>query len=216
MCLNTIKKLYTKIKTMKMKLILAGSILAASMFACNSDKKTDAVAVDSIGVEKIYTITPEESTISWEGNMVNFYKHNGNIKLMSGMLNVTGLQVTGGSFGVDMKSIEPLDSNYGAENPKEHLVGHLGGPEFFAVDSFPAALFVIQSVKGNTATGDLTLRGITKQETITDIVVDTTNGVKATGKLVINRQNYKVAYKAAKDKVLSDDIKLDITLVGKK
>jgi polyisoprenoid-binding protein YceI len=203
---------------MKMKLILAGSILAATMFACNSDKTNDAVTVDSVGVEKSYVISTDESNILWEGNMLKMYKHFGDLKISEGTITVKGLQVVAGTFTADMKSISPTDSGYTTEHPKEYLVGHLSGADFFAVDSFATATFVIKTVNGNSATGDLTLRGKTNEETVSNIVVDTTAGLKATGTLVFNRQKYGVAYVAdkKKDMVLSDDIKLEITLIGKK
>ncbi len=202
---------------MKIKLLIAGSLLAAAMLACNSEKKAETTAVDSLGTEATYTIDSSASSVLWEGQMLKMHKHFGTITVSSGTLTVKGLQVVGGTFTANMKSIVPTDSGYNAEHPKEYLVGHLSGADFFAVDTFPTATFVIKSATGNTAKGDLTLRGKTNEEEVTDIVVDTTAGaVKATGKLVFNRQKYGVAYKAAKDMVLSDDIKLDITLVGKK
>ena len=202
---------------MKIKLIFTSAVLAAFMFSCNSEKKADAVAVDSLGTEATYAVDSAASNIFWEGQMLKMHKHYGDLTISEGSFTVKGLQVTGGTFTADMKSIVPTDSNYSKEHPKPYLVGHLSNADFFAVDSFPTASFVIKSVSGNTATGDLTLRGKTNSETVTDIVVDTLGGgVKATGKLVFNRQKYGAAYKAANDMVLSDDIKLDITLVGKK
>lgn len=201
---------------MKIKIVFTSAILAAFMFSCGTDKKSDAVAVDSLGTEASYTADTAASTIIWEGNMVGVYKHSGTLNLTEGSFTVKGLQVTGGSFTATLKSINPTDSNYSAEHPKSGLVGHLSSAEFFAVDSFPTTTFVIKSVSGNTATGDLTLRGKTNEETVTNITVDTVGGVKASGKLVFDRQKYNVAYKAAGDKVLSNDITLDITLVAKK
>jgi polyisoprenoid-binding protein YceI len=201
---------------MKIKIIFTSAILAAVMFSCNQNSTSEVKAVDSLGTEATYKVDTAASNIFWEGNMIGVYKHFGNLKISEGSVTVKGLQVTGGSFTANLKSISPTDSNYSKEHPKEGLVGHLSAADFFAVDSFPTATFVIKSVNGNSATGDLTLRGKTNSETVTDIVVDTTAGVKATGKLVFNRQKYSVAYKAAGDKVLSDDIKLDITLLGTK
>ena len=201
---------------MKIKIVFTSAILAAFMFSCGTDKKSDAVAVDSLGTEATYTADTAASKIIWEGNMVGVYKHSGTLSLSTGSFTVKGLQVTGGSFTAILKSINPTDSNYSAEHPKSGLVGHLGSAEFFAVDSFPTTTFVIKSVSGNTATGDLTLRGKTNEETVTNITVDTVGGVKATGKLIFDRQKYNVAYKAAGDKILSNDITLEITLVAKK
>ena len=114
-----------------------------------------------------------------------------------------------------MKSINPTDENYSEEHPREGLIGHLGTGDFFASDSLPTASFKITSAEGTTASGDLTIKGITKPGTITDISVEETDGmVMASGNLVFNRQEFSVAYKAAGDMVLSDDITLAISLTG--
>jgi polyisoprenoid-binding protein YceI len=203
---------------MKIKIIFTSAILAAVMFSCNSNKTTEVATVDSLGTEATYTVDTAASTVLWEGQMLKMHKHFGTLTISEGSFTVKGLQVTGGTFTANMKSISPTDSNFSKEHPKEYLIGHLSNADFFAVDSFPTATFVIKSVNGNSATGDLTVRGKTNSETVTDIVVDTVGGVKTTGKLVFNRQKYGAAYKAdvTKDMVLSDDIKLEITLVGKK
>jgi len=146
------------------------------------------------------------------------YSHNGLINLSEGSLSLSDGKLAGGSFVVDLKTINPLDSGYSAEHPKEGLIGHLAAPDFFASDSFPTAKFVVKSVEGTTAIGDLTVRGVTNEEKVTDIVLTTDEtSATASGKLVFNRQKYGVAYKSTmKDMVLSDDIELAISLVGKK
>jgi polyisoprenoid-binding protein YceI len=149
--------------------------------------------------------------------MLKSHKHFGTLKVSEGSFVLKGTQLVSGMFTADMKSISPTDSGYNKEHPKEYLVQHLSGPDFFAVDSFPTASFVVKSVEGSTATGELTLRGKTNEEKVTDITVDTTAGaVTAKGKLVFDRQKYGVAFKAAKDMILSDEIKLEVTLVGNK
>jgi polyisoprenoid-binding protein YceI len=201
---------------MKFKHVLLALATSAVMFACGGEKKTES-AVDSTGAEITYTIDTASSKVAWKGSMLKMHSHNGLISLNEGTLTVKGNLITAGSFTINMKSITPLDSNYNKEHPKEYLIGHLSGADFFAVDTFPTASFVVKKVEGNTITGDLTLRGKTNEEKVTDVVVtaDSAN-VNATGKLTFNRQKYGVAYKAANDMVLSDDIELDITLVGKK
>ncbi|MCU0417427.1 MAG: YceI family protein [Cytophagaceae bacterium] len=204
---------------MKMRILAAGLIAASALYSC-TEKTAETTSTDSLGVAASYKIATEGSVVRWEGNNsgVAVYSHFGNINLIEGALDLKGTTITGGSFVVDMKSITPMDSAYSAEHPKEHLIGHLSNKDFFLVDSFPTAKFVIKSVEGNVATGDLTVRGTTNEEKVTDIAVDTTGGVvTATGKLVFNRQKYGVAWKnPAKDMILADDVKLDIKLVGNK
>lgn len=203
---------------MNFKHILLASATAAVMFACGGEKKTETVAVDSTGTEVNYTVDAAASKIEWKGVMAGVKSHFGVINLKDGNITVKGGQVTAGTFNVDLATIAPLDSAYDAKNTKEGLIGHLKGKDFFAVDSFPTATFVIKKVEGNTATGDLTVRGKTNEEKVTDIVVtaDSVN-VNATGKLTFDRQKYGVSFSTGlKDYVIGDNIELNITLVGKK
>jgi polyisoprenoid-binding protein YceI len=169
-------------------------------------------------MEKTYTVDAGTSTVRWQGNMTGLqaYNHFGNIGLNGGSFMVKGGMVTGGSFEVNMKAISPMDEGYSAEHPKEGLIGHLSGGDFFAVDSFPTAMFKITSVDGTTATGELTVRGKTNTEKVTDIAVSEAAGVATVkGKLVFDRQKYGAAYTAAKDMLLADDIELTVELSGK-
>jgi hypothetical protein len=54
-----------------------------------------------------------------------WYSHYGTIAVKSGSIEVTGEQITAGEFVIDMAIINPTDSGYGEENPKEKLIGHL-------------------------------------------------------------------------------------------
>ncbi|HWZ22801.1 MAG TPA: YceI family protein [Cytophagaceae bacterium] len=191
---------------------------AVAMYSCGpSEKPVETVKTDSIPVT--YNVIADSSTVNWKGTMVGVYSHSGTIKLTEGSLTLTGGKFSAGSFTVDMKSITPLDSNYNEkDHKKEFLVGHLSAPDFFAADSFPTAKFVVKSVEGSTAIGDLTVRGKTNEEKVTDIVITSdSSSVSATGKLVFDRQKYGVAYKpTVKDMVLSNDIEITVALKGKK
>ena len=95
---------------------------------------------------------------------------------------------------------------------------HLQSADFFDSANHPAAKLSITGGSGNTATADLTIRGTTNPETITDIVItENADGtVKATGKLVFDRQKYNVAWKHyLKDAILADNIELTVELNGK-
>ena len=95
------------------------------------------------------------------------------------------------------------------------LIGHLSSADFFDVANHSTASFKITSVEGTSATGELTVRGVTNTETVTDIVITEGDGtVMATGKLAFDRQKYGVAWKAMKDMVLNDTIELTVELNG--
>jgi len=77
----------------------------------------------------------------------------------------------------------------------------------------------ITSVNGNTATADLTVRGRTHSETVTDIVITPNaadSSFTATGKLSFDRQKYGVSWSSgSKDYVLNDMIDITVELSGK-
>jgi polyisoprenoid-binding protein YceI len=204
---------------MKLTNLFIALAATIALYSCGgSDKPAETSKIDSMAAVT-YTINPDSSTVTWSGTMLKVYTHTGTVKLKSGSVTVVGGKVTTGTFTVDLKSINPLDSNYNTtDHKKEGLVGHLSSPEFFATDSFPEATFAVKSIDGSTVTGDLTVRGKTNEEKVTDVVItaDSTS-FSATGKLVFNRQKYGIAWKAAKkDMVLSDDIEISVALKGRK
>lgn len=202
--------------------------LAIGLFACGgSEQATETTNVETNVeestevVDKVnYTVNTDESTVAWSGGTagVQVYGHNGVIAISEGSLELEGDVVTSGSITIDMTTIEPLDEAYSEESPKEKLVGHLSSGDFFLVEEYPTSTFVINSMDGNTITGDLTIRGKTNTETVTNVVIESSeNGVKASGKLVFDRQKYDVAWKHfMQDVVLADEIELNIELVATK
>lgn len=189
-----------------------------AMYSCgSSEKPVETLKTDSIPVT--YSVIADSSTVSWKGTMVGVYSHSGTVKLTEGSLTLTGGKLSAGTFTVNLKSITPLDSNYNEkDHKKEFLVGHLSAPDFFATDSFPTATFVVKSIEGTTAIGDLTVRGKTNEEKVTDLIITSdSSAISVSGKLVFDRQKYGVSYKATvKEMVLANDIEISVALKGKK
>ncbi len=209
--------------------VLSAAAAAVLLVSCGPSAEEQAAArekavADSLAgaasKEMTYTIDAASSKVNWEGNMtgVKVYSHSGDLRLLGGTLMTKGNQLVAGDVKADLKSINPTDNGYSAEHPREDLIGHLGSADFFAVDSFPTASLTIVSVDGNMAKADLTLRGRTNNEKITDIVVTTNadGSVTATGKLVFDRTKYGAHFPGpAKDMLLANDIALSVELVGK-
>lgn len=214
----------TKQRMKNLRTLIPALICAVAFFAsCNNKtaEETSAVAVDSTGVEAIYTVnTDSTSFVFWKGVMLGVKEHTGKVLFKDGSVTVKGAQLVAGSFTVDLGSIALLDTNYNekAGYGKAKLIGHLSSPDFFDVANFSTASFVVKTVNGNSATGTLTVRGKANDETLSDIVVTETDGaLKASGKLKFNRKKYDVKFDMPmKDMVISNDIELNIELTGKK
>ena len=210
---------------MKIKHLAIGIFTATMLYSCGGDSSTETTTegtiTDTTEVvdSEAYTANLEASSVEWSGGIVGGgYGHTGTLDLTEGTLEMSGDKITGGSFVVDMTSMKTTDSSYSEDKTPEKLIGHLSTGDFFLVDSFPTAKFVIKSVSEGTVVGDLTIRGITKEATVSKVTVEDVEGVvTAKGNLVFNRQDFDVAYKSAmKDIVISDDIVLDITVVAAK
>ena len=161
-------------------------------------------------------INAEESKIVWTGKKIGG-SHTGEIKLISGHLELNGNRIAGGEFVIDMNSITNTDLKDAEYNQK--LVGHLKSDDFFSVDKFPATSFVItnaSSFKGNKAhvEGELTLKGIT--ESVSFVVENKGNVYLAS--MEIDRTKFDVRYGSKSffnnlgDNAINDIFTLDVVL----
>ncbi|MEM9886995.1 MAG: YceI family protein [Bacteroidota bacterium] len=205
------------------------------VFACSSPDKGEKVNAEEATEEAAevtaeavtYTVNTEASTINWKG-----YKkfdigdeHTGTLKLSEGSLSVTGDQLTAGEFKIDMTSMESIDLA-GTEGAAK-LVGHLHSPDFFSTEEYPTATFAITGVEAvegsadvtHNITGNLTMRGETKQITIPANVSIADGKITAVApEFTIDRTQWGVEYGnegivgLAKDKVISNDLTLKIML----
>src|SRR6478736_3369757 len=104
-------------------------IFVSSLFAFTNPPATTKYKVDT-----------KSSTLVWTGKKFTG-QHTGNVQLSSGELVAEGKTVKQGNFEIDLNTItntDVTDANYNAK-----LVGHLKNDDFFGVDKFPKASFVV-------------------------------------------------------------------------
>lgn len=164
-------------------------------------------------------IDPVKSKISWTGQKIVGGSHNGEIKLKNGTMELKNDQIVKGTFVIDMNSISNLDLEDKDYNSK--LVGHLKSDDFFGVEKYPTATFNVTKstkfVNGKaTVTGDITIKGTTKQ--ITAVVNKSNNNYNT--RMEIDRSQFDVRYGSNSffdnlgDKAIDNIFVLDINLVG--
>lgn len=160
-----------------------------------------------------------ESVVTWKGYKV-LGEHTGEIRIKEGKLDFDGDNLTGGEFTIDMSTISTtdLEGEYA-----QKLVGHLSSPDFFNIESFPTAKFVITKVvsRGKTGdykiTGDLTIKESTESITFNAMIAD--NVASAATK--IDRSKFDIRYGSGSffdnlgDNTIYDEFDLDIKLVLK-
>ena len=179
---------------------------------------TDAVAAAAAEGDKL-AVDTAVSTIAWHGKKVTG-AHTGSIELQSGDLIINEGKLTGGSFVIDMTSLENKD----IADPefKGKLENHLKSDDFFAVEKYPTSKFEITEVKdlGNdrlSIAGNLTLRDSTKNITYEAQVIESSaDKFAAKADFNINRKDWGVAYEGMKDDLISDEINFKIDLVAVK
>ena len=208
-------------------MIMLAAVLFLSACGDNSGNGTEATDAQetSEATGKTYAIDAASSSVGWYGEKLA-YGHNGTVGITEGSLSVENGNITGGSFTLDMSTIKDLDVEEAED--RGNLEGHLMGEDFFDVAKYPTAKF---EVTGSTASteegathmvqGNLTIKDVTKNIEIPVNVEMTEGGIRATSTFSINRADFNVQYgsktffdELVDDKVISDEIKYTIALVG--
>jgi polyisoprenoid-binding protein YceI len=200
-----------------MKAIKKTSILSAIVLSFT----IATVSAQSISGTK--TVDTEKSTIDWKGEKVTG-QHTGTIQLKSGSLEMKDNKLTGGSFVINMASIDNTDLS---GEYKTKLEGHLKSDDFFGVSTYPEATLVITKVKETKksnvyeVTGNLTIKGITNPITFTATLIDANGTVVANTNIIVDRSKYDVKYGSGSffdnlgDKTIYDEFTLTVNLVTK-
>ncbi|QXP72704.1 YceI family protein [Tenacibaculum sp. AHE15PA] len=212
------------------KSILAIALIAITAVSCKSEKNKVTANEEVKDVKKVenvinsYKANVAKSTVTWKGNKPTG-SHNGVVSIEKGLFDIKDGVLNSGEFVIDMNSISCLDLEAG--NGKEKLEGHLKNADFFDVEKFPTAKFVVASSETKDGklhvTGNLTLRGTTKSITIPATVTE--NEGTATFKsdvFSIDRTDFGVTYSskkfdaALKDKFINDLMELSFDIKAQK
>lgn len=172
--------------------------------------------------ESTFTVDTQNSKLVWVGKKVTG-EHTGTVPVSGGTLVWAGNKLKGGSFDIDVKSLTVTDLTDPEYNAK--LVGHLKNDDFFAVDKFPKANFVISSVtpKGGDSyeiAGKLTIKGITNEVKFPAVVKADKGRLTAQAKIAVDRTKYNIKFRSSNffenlgDKAIENDFRLDVNLVA--
>lgn len=163
-----------------------------------------------------FNINTTKSTVYWSGKKLVGGLTEGTIRIDKGTLNFNKQQLTTGEIVMNTKSIA-------SDKASARLIAHLKNDDFFAVDKFPTATFVITSVSGNLLNGKMTIKGITHDLSFPVDIVYTKDAVVAKALQVkVNRTKFDVRYRSGSifsglgDGAIDDDFILDITLIADK
>ncbi|WP_435261702.1 YceI family protein [Tenacibaculum sp. nBUS_03] len=212
------------------KSILAIAFIALTVVSCKNDKKKAATGEEVADVKKVenvinsYKANIVESVVAWKGNKPTG-SHNGVLKIQNGIFDIENGTLKAGEFTIDMNTITCTDIE--ARDDKEKLEGHLKASDFFDVEKFPTAKFVIASSEKKDGklhvTGNLTLKDVIKSITIPVTISE--DGDSATLKsetFSVDRTEFGVTYSskkfdaALKDKFINDLMEISFDIKAKK
>jgi polyisoprenoid-binding protein YceI len=210
--------------------------------ACTDAPESDSAAASeakevSATAGEAYKVDPAASKIEWIGTKVTGH-HQGEIGIKGGELSVNGGEVSGGNFVFDMTTIRVTDKDTASARK---LQGHLLSPDFFDASAHPEGTFAITSIKPfsgtvtdsadkrqeaiskykvpnptHTISGNLTLKGVTKNIEFPAKVTVTGNDIDALAKFNIDRKQWNIVYAGKPDDLIRDEIHLGIALKAKK
>ena len=166
-----------------------------------------------------YEVDAKDSKLVWTGRKVTG-EHTGTIQIKDGNLEVDNNKLVGGQFFIDMTTIETtdLEGEY-----KTKLDGHLKSDDFFGIEQYPTAKFVITKAKAKKGNqydiiGDLTIKGITEEVSFPATVKVSDSEVVADATIVVDRSKYNVRYGSGSffddlgDKTIYDEFDLVVSL----
>ena len=159
----------------------------------------------------------QKSNIKWTGKELTTKEHFGSLKLSKAQLDFDNENIIGGSFVVDMTTLDVQDLT---GRGKERLEGHLRSDDFFSVDKHNEAKLTVKSSKkisniSYELSGDLTIKDITHP--IVFILTENARGYSSS--LTFDRSKYNVRFRSGSffqnlgDKLILDDIELEVTLM---
>ncbi len=168
-----------------------------------------------------YKLDAAKSTFKWTGKKVTG-QHWGYIKFTDGQLTTDGNNIVGGTFVVDMNSMDCQDTKgeYGTK-----LLGHLKSDDFFSTEKFPTSTLTIKKAtlkSGNNydVVADLAIKGITNEVTFPAVITKDAANLTATAAFKINRTKYDIKYRSGNffenlgDKAISDDFEVEVNIAA--
>lgn len=221
--------------------ISAAAIFMLTLIACTNapdaeKAKTSEAKEVSTAAGETWKIDTTESKIEWVATKVSGY-HTGTVNIKDGELNIQDGKPTGGNFVLDMTSIIVSGPPQNDEKSNNKLLTHLKSPDFFEVSAHPIATFVITSITPfsgtvkdttdpsqetiskykvanptHTISGNLTIKGITKNIEFPASIIVSNNSANAIAKFNVDRREWNIVYPGKPDDLIRNDIHFGISL----
>lgn len=217
-----------------MKKVFAPFAAVLFMAACNNAPEADKAATtdkqDVKAAEGASYTADSTSSVTWTGTKPGG-SHTGTFTLKEGSLAAKDGNLTGGSFVIDINSMNCTDLA-GKPDEKQGLEGHLKSPDFFDAAKFPTAKFEITGVETfkydsltmkdvvmkdatHTIKGNFTLKDSTKNIAFPAKVNLADGKISAVADFNIDRSQWGLNYKGQnnpQDWIISKTVNLKLNL----
>ena len=214
--------------------------------ACDTSIKTDDAEVGE-ALEKPVALVPTDtlwvdtakSEVTWIASKITG-RHNGFLRILNGELHLQESKIVGGTFLIDMTSLQATDKSIGVEGNRK-LTAQLKSADFFDVELYPMAVFEIVSVAPydstatekpgrraysdlklknptHTITGNLEIKGTVKSITFPARVMIKPQELTARANFNIDRTKWGLTYlsdQSLGDKTIYSDVNIGFDIVAK-
>lgn len=211
------------------------AVMALGFAACDRAPKGDnaTISEEKTAAEatgQTFVVDTAASYVRFTGHGIG-KNHPGKFKLTSGSVSIANNQVTGGSFVINIHS---LDLEQEGEMFNKKLRPHLMSGDFFDADKFRTAKFEITKVEpyklkdagkslvegaNYNVSGNLTLKNDTKNITFPARIDLDENTLKGKANFDIDRRMWQMNYgndKTLGDKFISETVNIELDLKAKK
>ena len=220
-----------------MTALLAGLFACTNAPDSDEAKTTEAKDVNESKTGEKWNLNVSDSKIEWVATKVSGY-HTGIVPLKNGEVYVKNGEVTGGKFVMDLANMQ-VSGPKGSDTARNNkLLGHLKSNDFFDVATHPEGTFDLTNVKLYTGdvvkdtndvrqedineykvtdpthlvSGNLTLKGITKNIEFPARITVSGNSTEAIAKFNIDRKEWGIIYPGQPDDLIRDAIHLGISI----
>lgn len=224
-------------------------VLLLLFAACDTTVKTDEAEVGApvalrgqAAASAVYKIDTAKSKLTWIGAKITG-RHNGIFQINEGRLMMDNGKLTGGNVELDMLATRSDDKTLD-ENANKKLTTHLRSSDFFDVERYPTARFILTGiapydstkrkplptptrpdkelrVQGAThlLTGNLTIKGQTKSVRFPAKIALQDSMLTAKANFNLDRTKWGLVYRADKslgNKTIYQEVNIGIDLVAKR
>ncbi|MEO9886770.1 MAG: YceI family protein [Balneola sp.] len=174
------------------KALVSTILIAGFLFHVRTSKAQE--------IEQI-SIDINQSEVHWKGTkMRGMGKHEGIVEIKSGYFDTKGGRLYGGEIILDMNTIMVTDIPEHEPVPRRRLNNHLKSDDFFGVEEYPEAEFLITKIiKQNnqtaTAEGELTIRDVTRKITVSlEVTKKNSQITSISSRFRFDRFNWNIGY----------------------